>query len=436
MDRRKFDRRAVELAKDVLILFLTCSAVWLLIQTRMLEPLHNILREDMPQTQMGQTEGGSRIEAVRPLRIAVNLTAGMETGRYGVQYDQGAADALFQQVAGLLAEGLSSAGQPERVNRYQWEEALTSCPGVYFDFQGDIPLQVLVGWLSGEESALDAHVRRLVLSLWQNQVAFYYQDQRDGYYYRCLTEVVTPQQLESALTGMGTNGARFAFETDLYQDLDPDTLLTEGGLDPVIYQAANPAVGGQSALAALAEDLDFSVGSSVFYSAGTEQVVRNGNDTLRLTERGIATYLADRGGVGHFPLSGADLFEAVETCRRLAADAMTPCMGEARLYLMSVQEVDGGWQIDFGYCLNGVPVQLDEGSAAQFLVQNGRIDRFTLRLRSYTASGARGSVMPPLQATAALTAKGMEGDELMLAYLDGGGDSVSATWVAAGSRED
>ena len=431
MDRRKFDRRAVELAKDVLILFLTCSAVWLLIQTRMLEPLHNILREDMPQTQMGQTEGGSRIEAVRPLRIAVNLTAGMETGRYGVQYDQGAADALFQQVAGLLAEGLSSAGQPERVNRYQWEEALTSCPGVYFDFQGDIPLQVLVGWLSGEESALDAHVRRLVLSLWQNQVAFYYQDQRDGYYYRCLTEVVTPQQLESALTG-----ARFAFETDLYQDLDPDTLLTEGGLDPVIYQAANPAVGGQSALAALAEDLDFSVGSSVFYSAGTEQVVRNGNDTLRLTERGIATYLADRGGVGHFPLSGADLFEAVETCRRLAADAMTPRMGEARLYLMSVQEVDGGWQIDFGYCLNGVPVQLDEGSAAQFLVQNGRIDRFTLRLRSYTASGERGSVMPPLQATAALTAKGMEGDELMLAYLDGGGDSVSATWVAAGSRED
>ena len=89
------------------------------------------------------------------------------------------------------------------MNRYQWEEALTSCPGVYFDFQGDIPLQVLVGWLSGEESALDAHVRRLVLSLWQNQVAFYYQDQRDGYYYRCLTEVVTPQQLESALTGMG-----------------------------------------------------------------------------------------------------------------------------------------------------------------------------------------------------------------------------------------
>ena len=44
--------------------------------------------------------------------------------------------------------------------------------------------------------------------------------------------------------------------------------------------------------------------------------------------------------------------------------------------------------------------------------------------------------MPPLQATAALAAKGMEGDELMLAYLDGGGDSVSATWVAAGSRED
>ena len=73
---------------------------------------------------------------------------------------------------------------------------------------------------------------------------------------------------------------------------------------------------------------------------------------------------------------------------------------------------------------------------AQFLIQNGRIDRFTLQLRGYTASGERGAVMPPLQATAALAAKGLEGDELMLAYLDGGGDSVSATWVAAGSQED
>ena len=105
MDRRKFDRRAVELAKDVLILFLTCSAVWLLIQTRLLEPLHNILREDMPQTQMGQTEGGSRIEAVRPLRIAVNLTAGMETGRYGVQYDQGAVSYTHLDVYKRQAEG-------------------------------------------------------------------------------------------------------------------------------------------------------------------------------------------------------------------------------------------------------------------------------------------------------------------------------------------
>ena len=104
MDRRRSDRRAVELAKDLLILLLTCSAIWLLVQTRMLEPLDNILREDMPQTQAEQTEGGSRIEAVRPLRIAANLTVGMETGRYGVQYDQGAADALFQQVAGFFED--------------------------------------------------------------------------------------------------------------------------------------------------------------------------------------------------------------------------------------------------------------------------------------------------------------------------------------------
>ena len=38
---------------------------------------------------------------------------------------------------------------------------------VYMDFQGEIPLPVLVGWLSGGETKLTATVRRLALTLWE-----------------------------------------------------------------------------------------------------------------------------------------------------------------------------------------------------------------------------------------------------------------------------
>ena len=37
--------------------------------------------------------------------------------------------------------------------------------------------------------------------------------------------------------------------------------------------------------------------------------------------------------------------------------------------------------------------------------------------------------------SAALLALGLEGEELLLAYADSGGDTVSALWAAAGNGE-
>ena len=68
-------------------------------------------------------------------------------------------------MAGTLVEALSSSGAPESISRAQWEGALTSSLGVYMDFQGEIPLPVLVGWLSGGETKLTATVRRLAQTL-------------------------------------------------------------------------------------------------------------------------------------------------------------------------------------------------------------------------------------------------------------------------------
>ena len=45
---------AVELVKDGLILLLTCSALWLLAQTPLADPLRGLLREEGPRAAAGQ----------------------------------------------------------------------------------------------------------------------------------------------------------------------------------------------------------------------------------------------------------------------------------------------------------------------------------------------------------------------------------------------
>ena len=437
MDKMRKRDRARELVKDVLILLLTCSALWLAGRSQIFGPLGGILREESRGPETVQTESSARADAARPLRMAVNLQEGTETIRYGVQYDPAGVDILFQQTAGLLVEALSDAGAPESVGRAQWENAQSSAPGITFDFQGTLPLEVLAGWLSGEETGLAAPVRRLTLSPWKEGVALFYRNEEDGRYYRCPAPAVSADQLAQALSGLRSNGAYYAFESEVYRQLDPDTLLVEGQPAPGIYAASNSAAGGQPALERLMEDLGIPVSSSSFYTSGDEEVARSGYDMVRLSAGGVLTYIGGEHGEASFPIqsrSGSPtLFEAVEACRRTAAAAILPRCGDARLYLMSAQNTDQGLEVLFGYSLNGAVVRMEEGCAARFLVREGSIVHFSFHLRSYTSTGET-ALLPPLrQAAAAMEAEGLTGGELLLAYADGGGGRLSPSWAAVRS---
>ena len=435
-------RRAVEALKDVLIVLLSCSAVWLAVRTPLAVPLRGLLQGEGAQLPPGQSQAEGRAEAAVPMAMAVNLPAaagmpeGSESVRHGLRYDQGACQALFQRVAGPLVETLSSAGEPEPVGRSQWEQALTGRLGVYMDFQGQVPMPVLVGWLSGEETQLTAAVRRLALVGREEGLELYYRDEEDGSYYRCRSQAASLYSLEQALEGLTDNGAFYAFESEQYAGLDPDTLLLPDAPAPAVYAAVNPMSSTQGALASLVRDLGFSLNSTSFYSTD-EQVARSGDDSVRLSDRGIAQYTyEEKDGSGLFPVlrlsNAGSLFDSVETCRQTALSAMGSRCGEARLYLMSARQTDRGLEIDFGYSLNGVPILLDRGCAARFVVNRGQVVQFFIYLRSYTSSGTASLVLPPRQGAAALLAGGLEGEELLLTYADGGGDTIQAGWSARG----
>lgn len=435
MDKGRKRRRAIELAKDVLIVLLTCSALWLVTRSQIMSSLSGLLQEETPAGGTHETQGSTRADA-RPLRIVASLPGETRTGRCALQYDQAAVDGLFQQVVGLLVETLSSAGAPEEVTRSQWEQALTTPPSLCLDFQGEIPLTVLSGWLAGEEINNEAAVRRLVLTVWEKSVALYYQDRNDGSYYRCLSEVANGQHLTEALVSLQDNGAYYAFESGQYDWLDPDTLLTDSVPTPDVYQVKNPLSGDQSALEQIMTALELPVNSSSFYSVGDERVARIGGDNLRLSGNGVVEYHAEEGSslfTAAAQPEDATLFQVVEACRKLAAATVGSSTGQARLYFSGVRESEEGLEVSFNYCLNGIPVRLEDGAAAWFQVENGRITRFVLRYRSYTDSGETSVVLPIPQAAAAMEAMGLEGEELLLVYSDNGGETVSATWAAAGN---
>lgn len=423
------NKRVVERVKTLLIVLLSCSAVYLTVRTQLPVALSGLLSTTTTKDTT-QTTQETRTLAAQPLRMAVTLRGGAESLRYGVQYDQEAQDALFQQMYSLLVEALSSAAAPESTGEESWRQAINTAPGVYFDWQEPVPFPVLEGWLSVENEQLSGSVRSLVLTAQEGQAVVYYRTQEEGYY-RAVCPMVDVSRLSEATAGVKDNGARFAFEREEYAALAPYTLLLEDNMAPKVYQAVN-SLEQESAREQIRQILDFASDSSVSYITSDEQVIRNGNDTLRLAADGTVSFTAADDGGSRYAVAGSGVYWAVERCRQLAADTIGGLCGEARLYLMSVEQTGTeSWEIVFSYLLNGVPVRMEEGYAAHFQVSGGRVSSFTLRFRGYTDSGTTSVVLPQRQAMAAMEAKGHEGEELLLVYLDGGGQQVSASWAAA-----
>lgn len=431
-------RRAAELIKDVLIVLLTCSALWLFSRTQLMAPLREMLGENGPQMVTGTSQGTAGEEsALVPMAVVVNLPreeppagSGLpqaEGTRVGILNDQEACEELFRQVAGPLAEALSGAGSPEEISRVRWEEALTDRLGIWMDFQGEIPLPVFTAWLSGETVQGNVSIRRLLLTVEEDQVVLYYRNEETGRYYRCPCGAVGAPALAETLSSVQGREVFYAFEAEEYAALDPDTLLFDTVPALRSYTASNPAA-GQGGLEELAEDLGFPLDSTSFYTTD-EQVARSGDDSVRLSDRGVMVYTAGE-GAGVLPSAGENLLDCVETCRQVVLSVLSSRCGEARLYLLSAVRTQEGWEIDFGYSLNGIPVQPEEGYAARFQVVGGRIQQITMYLRSYVSNDEDSAVLPPAQAAAALLAEGLEGRELLLVYSDNGGDTLTAGWAA------
>lgn len=424
-------RRFVEGFKTLLILVLTCSAFALIIRSQLFGQWPGVLGQNKPSGNSTAT-ATSQAQAAQPLRMAVTN----ETGCFGAQYGNADLESLFRRMAPLLSEALSGADVPVPVSQEVWERALLSAPGIYFDFQGNIPMNVLSAWLSGKENpALTDCARHLILAADGGEVLLYYMDEDNEQYWACSADVISISRLQTATSEMVGNNAFFACQSETFDGLAPYTMISAKTPRPVEYSATDPLhTDEEERLAALLENLSFPIGITSMYDTPEGRRARSGNDTLSISDDGVVTYHTTDGGqrypVAYSEGNGA-LYAAVESARRLVQGALGQWYGEARLYLSKVEFLEeNSWRIEFGYVLDNTPVRVGQlGYAASVVVSQDHITEYEFQLRSYMALNRMTDILPEEQAMAVLVHMGQQGGQMQLCYQDNA-ERIRAGWVA------
>lgn len=420
-------QRAVEWVKDLLILLLTCSALFLVNQTPMADQLKLLTAQPV---QSAPPSTARSEEAAIPYAIAVRNGLGL----YGAGYDAALVERAFSQLSGLLGEGLSTAGSGESISRYQWQLLLES-PGVYCAFQGAPPLSALEGWLGTGAGAPQGGAEGLLLAYDGNRVWLCW---REGdLYRRAATTVAYEGHLETALAQFSPNGAAFAStlvrEDGVYAALDGDVLVSMTAPSPQNYTLSSPDfVGDSAALERLLETLGFQSGSNSAYETAGDLAINESGDRLRLSPQGSVSF--HTGGEGRYPISSQGesptLAQCVQAAWELLEGASAPWRGEGDYVLTGAEQTEGGWIITFQARLGGVPVLTgQEGWAAQFVTDGREISAFTLTLRSYGPTETNAVVPSQRLAAAALRSLPQANGKLKLCYSDLGGNALIAGWM-------
>ena len=414
-------KRLVELGKDLVILLLIASALLLGARSGVIERLR---RNIDPSRETGGAVATNVSAAAVPFAVAVvGENAG---GRCGLTCGVARVGETYDRFSAALGEALGSSGEPEQITERQWRAALTG-PGVYFDFLYDQPLSLLAVWLGTEiDGGAASHTaRRICLSLEGEGLALYYIRARYGEYYRCAT-ALSSSTLSARLRENTANGALFAFEIDENTGVDPYVLL-EPGIQSFARVTAANSLRDSTVLASLPGLFEFSSVRSYSESDGT--VFVEGEATMRVTTGGTVNYRSKSGGLA---LGAEDMSAqaAVEAARRLCQNGPGASCGAASLGLSSLryeQESDT-YYISFEYAVDGVPVRLTEGAAAELTVSHGVLQEAVLRYRSYSAEAEAVRPLPREQALAAADAMG--GSTLTLTYVDTM-RGVSLQWLTA-----
>ena len=431
----------LERGKSLLILLLTLSAGYLIVQFGLFQGLDLFSHQESGAAVGSLPEdpdlsGPEGTLTLRPIRMVLQG----EGGRYGVQYSQSGIQGLFESTFGnLLREALSAAEQPEPITEEQWRESLTGeGVWVYYDFVRPLPLGEVSVWLNNTERRPDWEwgVRRFLLIELDGRRQLLCRDEDTGQYYRFSLPEGGGEPLPYLIGSYQPNGARFAFEDPAaFGALAPDTLILREPPGMVVYGVSNPLKDlTEGDMDELLRGMSFNPKVVSRISVADGQRFQDGLDSLGLTEEGTITFHSRQGGTNRYPVAEMTPVALVERSRELLSHVMEKRLGDGTYDLRSVDVSEDGERAEvfFEYRLDGTPVQVSqEGWAAYFAFTEGELLDFTIHAKQYTRTETPSPVLPEVQAAAAMVRLLQEGKELLLCYIDmGDAGQVFTRWTA------
>ncbi len=407
-----------------LILLLLVSAVLLLRRTGYFDGLRGrfaaplgIGTEPAAAGALSRTE-----EALLPVSVTVCADSG--SGRFGVQYDDASVEAVVRGFSVDLGEALGSAGVPVPCTEEEFRACLDGC-SLALRFVTPVPLELLAGWqgveMSSEAAGRSAQMLCLSVSDARTRLSC---RTAEGDCFLCAT-AMSAEGFRSRAGQYAPNGALYAWESDRV-DGGGDLLLLTTPVRAAEARSSVPLVRATETDAMLtAFGMNRFVASSYSEADGTAVFISE-DSTLRIRPTGEVSFR--RAGTPEAGEAGA-LTEAVSRALAVAEPCIVPTIGDGALrFAGATENADQRTvTVQLDYALDGIPVRLTEGHAAEIVLRGGRVLMATLQLRQFTRTIERSQLLPWLQAAAIA---GSAGGTPELIYADAGA-STECMWVIA-----
>jgi hypothetical protein len=406
-----------------LIVLLLLSAVLLLRQTGYYDGFRSMLATGATAGESAQTESAERGRATVILRpVAVTVSAPEGGARYGTAYDAGA-EAVLRRFSIELGEALGSADDPAEQSEAEFREALSGCC-VCFHFPEALPLRLLADCLGTDMSGASASdsAALVCLSATETETALGYRTP-EGRYFTCAT-AAKPDALRVRTLDYPPNGAQYAWETDRIGD--GDALLLPGAPNPAaVKSAVTLPLGAERDMLLATMGMNSFVASSYSESDGTVVYV-NDETSLRISPNGTAVF---RRAASPETRGSDSMAAAADAAWHLAERSVGAESGDGVLYLagVSYNESQHTYTVLADYMVDGVPVRLASGHAAELVMRDGTVVQAQLQFRRFTRTEEQTTLLPWLQAAAIALAQDGEPE---LVYADAG-DATECMWVIA-----
>lgn len=425
--------RSLERVKTLLIVFLSCSAIFLASQT--LFPTRGVsLLSRLPaaeNTPSEESSGGLYSSVLRPAAFAVT---GSE-GRYGQLYHD-ADEESYTQLFTPLAEALSTAGAPTPITWDRWRQALAQT-GFYCQYLGSLPLDELSSWLSEtpNRSLTGHYAQRLCVTA----DTLYFLPADGSTPYAAPLSGSLDESLSSLCAAFPSNGARFAWEETGFSALQSDSLLLfTTPVLPALTGTCPTSVSqgdvtnsstfvANDALFAILQKLSFHPQTNPLYAVGPGFAITDSSETLRISADGTITYKRSDFSTTRYFLEE----NALDFTNDLARSTLGALAGDGYIYLQNVTQSGKTTTITYGYAFRGAKIDLSGAAwCASFTVEDHAITAFTLRPRRYTAvEGGDVALLPQTQAVAALD-RSTHNARLGMVYADTGtGEAMKPFWA-------